>query len=271
MSKTKLDSFVSLWLSSSCLALPLKLLCSWGSCRVEWVFFYFSWRNRFEIQGDHLLIHCCLATQTVQHQNPRILCLTGRSYDVWYKQKESKPSHLPSKSWGPLSLDIMMLSFLVWVKWHSFSWGRKYILPLQFQDCRSLLGEEKTEYVWVPSVWLGNWVLLSALNTDLMIYLQCSAWIWREGWRLQQEILPEHVMLFEMCSGLEYAETPKLESPKSEQGWGWSGQQALNKAGCGQHNLSGITWTPTNPECVKDCTEIWGCVPQLLNAAQIPF
>lgn len=24
-----------------------------------------------------------------------------------------------------------------------------------------------------------------------MIYLQCSAWIWREGWCLQQEILPE--------------------------------------------------------------------------------
>lgn len=143
--RQKLNSIISLWLSSSCLALPLKLLWSWGSCGVEWVFFYFSWRNRFEIQGDHLLIHCCLTTQTVQHENPRVLCLTGRSYDIWYKQKESKPSYLPSKSWGPLSLGIMMLSFLVWVKWHSFSCRRKYILPLQFQDCRSLLGEEKTE------------------------------------------------------------------------------------------------------------------------------
>lgn len=128
--KQKLNSFVSLWSSSSCLALPLKLLWSWGSCRVGWVFFYFSWRNRFEIQGDNLLIHCSLATHTAQHQSPEILCLTGRRYDVWYMQKESKPSYLPSKSWGPLCLGIMMLSFLVWAKWQSFSCGRKYLLPL---------------------------------------------------------------------------------------------------------------------------------------------
>lgn len=79
-----------------------KLLWLWGSHRV--VFFCFSWENRFEIQGDHLLIHCSLTTQAVQHQNPRILCLTGGSCDVWYKHKESKPSYPARKSGEPLSL-----------------------------------------------------------------------------------------------------------------------------------------------------------------------
>lgn len=93
---------------------------------------------------------------------------------------------------------------------------------------------------------------------------------------MQQEILPEtgacHVF-FEMCSGLQHAETPKLESPKSELGWGRSGQQALNKAGYGQHNLSGITWTPINSGCVKDCTAILKMLSlaRLLNAAQFNF
>lgn len=93
---------------------------------------------------------------------------------------------------------------------------------------------------------------------------------------MQQEILPEtracHV-LFEICPGLEQAETPKLESPKSEWDWGWSGQQALNKAGYGHHNLRGITWTLTNSGCVKNCTEILGMYSSawLLNAAQISF
>lgn len=43
----------------------------------------------------------------------------------------------------------------LWEKVHPPSvglWSR-----LQCQDCTSLLGEEKREYVWVPSVWLGNY------------------------------------------------------------------------------------------------------------------
>lgn len=62
--------------------------------------------------------------------------------------------------------------------------------------------------------------MLSALNTDLLIYLQCSAWIWGEGWRLQQEILPETGTchgLFEMCSGLEMLRLPNWRAPN--QNW----------------------------------------------------
>lgn len=131
--KQKLNSFVSLWLSSSCLALPQN--CSGHEAPIEWCSSIPPGETDLRFKET-----ICLFTGAwpLQHQNSRILCLTGGSCDVWYKQKESKPSYPARKSWGPLSLGIMTLSFLVWVKWHSFSCGRKYILPLEDSeaDCR---------------------------------------------------------------------------------------------------------------------------------------
>lgn len=186
------------------------LHCPWGcsgpGAPVGWecVFSSFCWRNRFEVQGGSLLIHCSLFIQAVQHQCPRTLRFIWRSYDVWGAcSGNQSPAFFPVRAEGLCG----------WAKWCFHSWSgwsgtasavgeSTRHLPsvilwssLQFQDCRSLLGEEKREYVWVPQsgkkITTGLWVLLNGLNTDLLIYLQNSAWIWREGRRLQQELLPE--------------------------------------------------------------------------------